>query len=611
MNSNILPPFQPLPYLDGYLPLADHGLLGDGQTAALVARDGALVWLCLPRFDAPPVFCHLLDQAHGGAFVVSPMELQEARQYYKPESAVLVTELRSRTGMVRVTDALTLRAGADLSEDVAAARGELIRQVEVLAGSVQLRVEIAPRGGLEVKAQSGGFALYCPARPELDLHLWSSRELPGPQCRLALEAGAQLALVLRWTGSSARHQPYDPASLLQNTQTAWQRWTAHISYDGPQAPLVRRAAITLKLLDYFANGALVAAPTSSLPERIGGARNWDYRYTWIRDATFTGYALHRIGCHEVAAGFLSWVLDVIERAGQPRVLYTLDGEQPPAERQDAELEGYRRSHPVRWGNAAAEQAQHDVYGELLDCAWLWSKQYGAVDASLWQELRRLVQSACRVWRSPDHGIWEVRTTSRPFTYSAALCQVALDRGAGLAERFALPGDVAGWRAQADEICQAILTEAWDEGQQSLTEHLGGVNLDASLLSLPLRHVLPATHPRMIATTAAIRTRLSAGPGLLYRYLPHESPDGLPGHEGAFLLCSFWLVDNLAYQGRLDEAAELFDSLCARANPLGLLPEEIDPTSGDFLGNFPQAFSHVGLISSGVNLQRLRLQAQAT
>jgi GH15 family glucan-1,4-alpha-glucosidase len=598
------PPFQPLNYIDGYLPLADHGLIGDGQTAALVARDGALVWLCLPRFDAPPVFCGLLDQARGGAFIVSPMELLEARQYYQSDSAVLVTELRSRTGVVRVTDALTLRAGAELSEDVAAARGELIRQIEVLAGSVQLRVELKPRGGMEVTARSGGMALHCSALPELDLHLWSSQELPGPQSVLALDAGAQMSLVLRWAGGSARNQPYQPATLLQNTLTAWQRWTAHIQYDGPQRALVYRSAITLKLLDYFENGALVAAPTSSLPEQIGGTRNWDYRYTWIRDAAFTGYALNQIGCHEVAAGFLSWVLDVIESVGQPRVLYTLDGLQPPAEYLDAELAGYRNSSPVRWGNSAAEQTQHDVYGELLDCAWLWAKQYGAVDAALWDELHKLVESARRVWRSPDHGIWEVRTASRPFTYSTALCQVALERGAGLAERYHLPGDVAGWRALAGEIRQAILTEAWDEQQQSLTEHLGGGGLDASLLSLPLRHVLPATHPRMIATTTAIATHLSAGQGLLYRYLPHESPDGIAGHEGAFLLCSFWLVDNLTYQGRLDEALELFDSLCARANPLGLLPEEIDPTSGAFLGNFPQAFSHVGLISSGVNLQRL-------
>ena len=259
---------------------------------------------------------------------------------------------------------------------------------------------------------------------------------------------------------------------------------------------------------------------------------------------------------------------------------------------------------MRWGNAAAEQIQHDVYGEILDCAYQWAGRHGEIDEALWQRLSRLIEAAARDWRKPDHGIWEVRTAGRVFTYSAALCQVALDRGARMVERFKLPGDWQSWRATADGIRAAILDEAWDERLNSLTEHLGDDSLDASLLSLPLRRVIPADHPKMVATTAAIAERLGAGGGLLYRYLPHVSHDGLPGREGAFLLCSFWLVDNLAYQGRLDEAMELFDSLSDRANALGLLPEQIDPSTGAFLGNFPQAFSHVGLISSAVNLRRL-------
>jgi GH15 family glucan-1,4-alpha-glucosidase len=257
-----------------------------------------------------------------------------------------------------------------------------------------------------------------------------------------------------------------------------------------------------------------------------------------------------------------------------------------------------------------EQIQHDVYGEILDCAYQWAAHHGKIDEALWERLCNLIESAARAWRKPDHGIWEVRTAGRVFTYSAALCQVALDRGARMVERFNLPGEWRAWRAAADEIRAAILDEAWDERLNALTERLGDGSLDASLLSLPLRRVIPADHPKMVATTAAIIERLGAGAGLLYRYLPHVSPDGLPGREGAFLLCSFWLVDNLAYQGRLDEATDLFNSLCDRANALGLLPEQIDPSSGAFLGNFPQAFSHVGLISSAMNLTRL-IKAQTS
>jgi pentatricopeptide repeat protein len=413
-----------------------------------------------------------------------------------------------------------------------------------------------------------------------------------------------LHLLLNWQPGSYRYHAAFPDQKIAATGEAWQRWMAFFNYDGPQAPLVRRSAITLKLLDYFANGAIVAAPTSSLPELIGGVRNWDYRYAWIRDAAFSVYALRRIGLEHEARAFLGWVLDEVERPERPRVLYNLDGKQPQPEWKDPELEGYRQSRPVRWGNAAADQVQHDVYGEILDCAYQWAARGGEITEHLWQHLRGFVEAARREWQTPDQGIWEVRTPGRVFTYSAVLCQVALDRGARLAERLNLPGDVKGWWHDAEKIREAILEEAWDDSLSTLTQHWGGGGLDASLLSLPLRRVIPADHPKMVATTEAINKRLGAGNGLLYRYLPDESPDGLPGHEGAFLLCSFWLVDNLAKQGRMDEAMALYDSLCERAGPLGLLPEEIDPANGEFLGNYPQAFSHVGVISSGVNLARL-------
>jgi alpha,alpha-trehalase len=598
--------FKPVLYKGGYLPIEDHGLIGDGSTAALVGRDGAISWMCAPRFDSPPLFCRILDAGRGGAFTVAPEDLIESRQFYEPETAVLVTEMRSPTGLLRVTDALTLRQGADLTEDAAAGRCELVRKVEALQGSVRTRIEIEPRGEAQIGARSGGLSIYSLARPQLDLQLSSSIPLQALSSVTELKAGAHLHLTLRWGGAVSRHKPLSTEESLKATRDAWRRWAARISYEGPWREVVRRSALTLKLLDHFESAAIVAAPTSSLPEVIGGERNWDYRYAWIRDAAFAVYALNRIGCRAEAAGFLGWALDAVERGGLPRELYDLDGSWSPRERIDAELEGYRGSRPVRWGNGAAEQVQHDVYGEILDCAHQWAARHGEIDEALWQRIRRLIEAAAHEWRNPDHGIWEVRTPGRVFTYSAALCQVALDRGARMAERFNLPGDWRSWSAAADEVRDAILNEAWDEKLNSLTESLGGGGLDASLLCLPLRRVIPADHPKMVATTAAIAGRLAAGGGLLYRYLPRVSPDGPPGREGAFLLCSFWLVDNLAYQGRLDEAMDLFVSLCDRTNSLGLLPEQIDPSSGAFLGNFPQAFSHVGLISSAVNLARLMM-----
>jgi alpha,alpha-trehalase len=588
---------------DGYLPIEDHGLIGNGSTAALVGRDGAISWLCVPRFDSPPLFCSILDRGRGGSFVVAPDEVVESRQRYEPDTGVVVTELRSPTGVLQITDCLVLPPSGGLRPTMPPGAGELLRAVTVLDGEVDLRVLIDPFGGADAERYEGGLRIGVRRRPDLELDLSSSTPLDGLDTTRKLRAGERADLVLRWGPVPHRQRRIPADQLLQETRDRWRQWATCIDYHGIQEPLVRRSTITLKMLDYAPTGAMVAAPTSSLPEWIGGPRNWDYRYAWVRDVAFSVYALRRVGLHAEAWEFLGWVLDAVEHHGEAKVLYTLDGLQPEHEWEDPELEGYRRSPPVRWGNGAADQRQHDAYGEILDCAYQWAAREGEL-GDVWDQLHDLVVNAQQRWDQPDHGIWEVRTPGRVFTYSAAMCQVALDRGARLVERLGLRGDARSWRAEADKIRRAVIEQGWDDEQQAITEVLGpGGGLDASVLTLPLRRVIEATHPRMVATVEAVAERLGAGDGLVYRYLPDESPDGLEGEEGAFVLCSFWLVDNLAHQGRLDEAAALYESLCDRASPLGLLAEEIDPSTGHFLGNFPQAFSHIGVISSGMNLAR--------
>ncbi len=599
-------PFMPLERHDGYLPLERHGLIGDGATCALVAADGAIPWMCLPRFDSAAIFCSILDRDRGGSFVVAPHDVREARQWYLDDTGVLITEMRAATGVVRVVDALLLRRGADLTEDVGGGRRELVRCVEVLSGDVDLRVEMDPRGGATVRDVIGGIGIRWEHAPDLDIHLSADRRLDGLRSTIRLHECERLTLSLRWGDHAAdRRRRTTMSDSMDATAQAWRRWADHLEYDGPRPGLVRRSAIALKMLDHADSGAMIAAATSSLPEAIGGVRNWDYRFAWVRDAAFAVHALRRVGLVDEAFGFLSWVVDSVERAGRAAVLYDIDGNVPGDEREDPGLEGYRRSAPVRWGNGAAEQVQNDAFGEIVDCAWQWAKASGEpFPLDLWERLRPLVDQAGEAWDTPDHGIWEIRSDGRLFTYSVAMCEVALHRGAQLARTYDLPGDPDRWEKQARHLVDEILERAWDDELGSLTESFGGPGaVDASLLALPLRHVVPATHPKMLATVDTVRRELGAGEGLLYRYDPEMSDDGLPGHEGAFLLCTNWLIDNLTLQGRIDESMELFESLCGRAGPLGLLPEQIDPGTGAFLGNYPQAFSHVGIISNGVLLHR--------
>ena len=603
-------PYRRPVYRDGYLPLEDFGLIGDGTTAALVGLDGTIPWMCVPRFDSEPLFCGLLDHKRGGHFRLAPDEIVEACQRYEPDTAVLVTEMRSPTGLLRVTDAFALRSGADLAEGEAARR-ELVRSAVVLDGHIRLRVDVEPRGGATFERALGGLKLWPLRQQGMSLHLRANRQLTDLHSVHELQAGDRLDLVLSW-GQTRRHQPISAEESLHRTAEAWRAWMRYFSYDGPEEQLVRRATVTLKLCDDWANGSLVAAPTSSLPAPVGGVRNWDYRYAWVRDAAFSVWALRRIGFENEASGFLGWILDAFEGTRSPRIMYDVAGGEVPDEWEDPELEGYRGSAPVRWGNGAADQRQHDMYGEVLDCAHLWLASGRTIDNRLWKRLAALADAAGVAWRQPDQGIWEVRSEGRVHTYSAAMCQVALSRAAHIGRALGYSDRAKAWGTAADKLRDTVLTEAWNEEYGTLTEHLGpGHSLDASLLALPLRRVIDAEDPRMVATTKAVVERLSPGDGLLFRYLHDESDDGVAGDEGAFLLCSFWLVDNLAKQGRVDEATELYSSLCARASTLGLLPEQIDPTTGDFSGNFPQAFSHVGVISSGVNIARAVARAQET
>ncbi len=438
----------------------------------------------------------------GGSFTVAPEDLIEARQRYDPDTALLVTELRSPTGVLAVTDALTLRPGTELSDDAPAGRRELIRSAVVLDGSVRVRVEIEPRGGASARAAAGGLSVNAWRRPDLDLHVRSSRPLDGLRSVHELRAGEQLDVVLSW-GGAHRHHRFGTKDLLAATARSWRRWMEGFDYDSPEAALVRRAALTLKLCDHWSNGALIAAPTSSLPAPIGGVRNWDYRYTWIRDASFSVYAFRRIGFGAEAGAFLGWVLDTFEHGSARKIMYDLEGGAVPDEVVDGELEGYRRSPPVRWGNGAADQRQHDVYGEVLDCAYQWVRGGGPLDEHIWGRLAALADLSMDAWRLPDQGIWEVRSEGRVFTYSAGLCHVALDRAARLAEQLNLPGRCRRGGAQP------LVESAYGMGHPG-TFHFRGLSSGRLVPSATtVRPITMGLTPRCEASAAPPRTRRSA------------------------------------------------------------------------------------------------------
>ncbi len=596
-----------------YRPIADYAIIGNTHSAALVAPDGAIDWCCLPHFDSGAVFCRLLDADRGGFFRVGPVGEYSASRHYRDGSAVLETEFTAANGRARVTDFMHSQrlAHSRLGVDDPHCH-RLLRCIEGLAGHMAFELAFRPtfdfarqaailsldRDGARAVAADG--QLFLQVTPSLRLGLAGDRI----GARLEVGAGDRIWVVLSHGGprtADADLRVADPPALLDETLRHWREWDQLCTYTGPFAPQVRLSARVLKLLTFGPTGALIAAPTTSLPEEIGGPRNWDYRFCWLRDAALVLHALMSLGYHEAAMDFFHWLEGLCEGECQElQILYRLDGGKALPEGELPHLGGYRASAPVRTGNAAAGQKQLDIYGHVLEAARLCLEgMKRPIRPGLWRVLRHFADQACERWREPDQGLWELRCAPRHFLSSKLMCWVALDRAVRLATAAKLPGAVRRWRRERDAIRQAILQEGYDPRVRAFTQVLGGPDLDASALLLPLVGFLPATDERMRSTVDRIRETLTAH-GLVYRYL---NDDGLAGGEGNFAICSFWLADNLALQGRIDEAWALFEQVTSFGSDLGLLSEEIDPVGRQLLGNYPQGYTHLALIESALTIDR--------
>jgi GH15 family glucan-1,4-alpha-glucosidase len=586
--------------IDGYLPIRDYAAIGDGRTVALVGRDGAVDWLCLPDLDSPSVFGALLDDERGGRFTLAPASAYETERRYLPDSNVLETTFTTVGGTVRVTDAMTLPHGG------LTPYRELARRIEGLDGEVAMRWRVEPRFRYGSRAprfaRHGGTPVAADGRDAVGVSSWDAGEVEvgaahvggsfstraGSSSLLALGVAHQEPLVF------PRRREVDER--LDSTVARWRDWAAGRTYDGPWRDAVIRSALALELLVFAPSGAIAAAATTSLPEQIGGGRNWDYRFSWPRDSAFTLQALLSLGCDREARAFFSWLLHASQLT-HPRlhVLYRLNGGARADER-TLDLAGYRRSAPVRVGNGAATQLQLDVYGEVLTAAALFAEHSGGLDRDHGRRLAEIADLVGSLWREPDAGIWEVRSEAEHFTQSKMMCAVALDRAVALAEAGYLPAASVGrWREESAAVHDFVETQGYSESRRSYVRAAGGEALDASLLLGVLARYDRPDAPRLAGTVEAVARELGHGP-LVHRYL---GDDGLPGEEGAFLACSFWLAEAFALQGRLPEAIALMDQLVALANDVGLYAEEVDPASGAFLGNFPQGLSHLALINAAV------------
>ncbi len=593
-----------------YNPIESYGVIGDMHSVALVGSDGSIDWCCLPHFDSPSVFAAILDDKIGGSFKIAATQSGHTRQLYLPETNVLMTRFLSDEGVGEVIDFMPVNRRPNGSYH------EIVRIAHAVRGSVSFRVEctpafdyarsdhktvLDPRGAV-FEANGATFALLSPIPIER-----SERGVTG---EFVLEPGEKAVFVFRRANeiqdTDIFESRVDGHEAQRSTVKFWRGWLARCKYRGRWREVVERSALTLKMLTFEPTGAIVAAPTTSLPEEIGGVRNWDYRYTWIRDAAFTIYAFLRLGYTEEAGNFMRWLEDRVReddtQTGPLQIMYGIDGRSDLPEISLDHLSGYRGSKPVRIGNGAAHQMQLDIYGELIDSVYLYDKYATQIPYDLWTKLRRMLNWVARHWEEADEGIWEVRGGRQQFVYSKLQCWVALDRGLRLSQKRGLPIDREWLRQERDRIYEWIMERGWNPGRNSFVQYAGSDSLDASNLLMPLVRFISPHDPRMVATIDRTIEDLVSD-SLVYRYeIGKGAGDGLTGSEGTFSMCTFWLVESLARAGRLEEARLIFEKMLTYANHVGLYAEEIGP-SGQALGNIPQAFTHLGLISAAFSLNR--------
>jgi GH15 family glucan-1,4-alpha-glucosidase len=587
-----------------YLPIAEHGVVGDLRSVALVGSDGTIDWYCPSRFDAPSVFGAILDSAKGGHYRIGAAGECTTKQLYVPDTNVLITRFLSRAAVGEVQDFMPVGDGPQ----------RLIRRVVCVRGEMDFRLDCEPRFNYgrdrhEVVLTEEG-ALF--RSPELTLALGAPTPLSstgaGVGGTFTLRAGESATFVLAAAPGDAPRSLSDAEAqeVFEQTVQFWLDWISQSTYTGRWRETVNRSALVLKLLTYAPTGAIVAAATTSLPEQLGGARNWDYRYTWIRDSAFTLYSLMRLGFADEAAAFSRFVVERFRSSssngsGPLQVMYGIDGRTELPEEILEHLEGYEGSGPVRIGNGAAHQLQLDIYGEIIDAAYLIDRAGIRMPYDAWRALAEIVEWLCENWDQPDEGVWETRGGRQRFTYSRLMVWVALDRAVRIARERSLPADIVRWMRVRDEIFLRVMDKAWNEKKQAFVQHEDTDLLDASVLVMPFVHFIAPDDPRWLSTLDAIGEELVSD-SLVYRYHPETSPDGLDGDEGTFSICSFWYVEALSRAGRVHEARLAFEKMLTYANHLGLYSEEIGP-GGEQLGNFPQAFTHLALISAAFSLDR--------